>query len=1228
MRISNGIVGGCVFLGLFFSTGLLFAQDTLEGELERLDTLVRNAPDGVIKMGAAYAREELRNYVPLEDFLASTEALAEEKDREEPLLGFLLRRQATRVAMELGRHGDGESLNRSFPRNEGCLVDWSLVGPFENGSMQGFYEPLGPEEGSEGPFEGRLTEVDWRELREADYLCTHFLNSRVHPSTSAVVYLATTLELEAPTQARLLLGSRSAYRIWINGEPLGQREGSELGLGLDAEGYDISLRGGENEILLKLGSTGQGGLGFVARIVDQENRPLPDINARHGVTPRSLKAFTGEEMEPTRGLRPLVRAGVEAQDPSTRLWSAYLTRQLYSEDASTPWRNTAEALREEGFQGIQGRDLIILASLFEEHWQRQAILDSAVESQGEDLYLQWARAEERSQGITHLEWDRQYGELRALVALAPQFLRPREGLATWYEKHEGGARALLTFLDFDNPNREKILSWNRGTADLLERFGDRQEAARLREAMASRQQVTGTFGWQLMREEIARQEPEAALARVMLYQQRAPWNRSWPLQEVMLRRAMGDMAGALARIDDLIEENPGDANLRERRAALAIASGDLEGAMASLEDAIALRPQATYLQEYLDHLRPDSDRFYEPWIVRDLRQIAAESEPGPHHFDHIVEQRVHQVASNGLARQFVQRAQRVLRDEGIANGRFLQVTHRQGDERVEVIGVRVHKPDGQVVEDYRQWRSGDTQKRTTTYNDSVHVNLRANNVEVGDIVEFLYVIHQVANENFRGDYFGSVAYLQRGQPIALSRYVVIYPENWNLYFREPALPHRRWENARADGTAVEGKRVTGFELRDLPRVFTEEDQPGFSDVYDHIIVSNKSSYDEIGRWWWNLIEEQLVVDDSIRAQVRELTGGLPNEAAKVEAIYDFVARNTRYLHVGLGIHGWKPYRTSTILRNRYGDCKDKSALLKVMLEEAGIEAHLALVRTRRLGSIGDFPASMHVFNHAVTYVPSMDLFLDATAEFNGPYELTSMNHGAQALIVRDGGETSWVTMPIDEPDQNLMRQELEFDLDGEVPLLSGRIVAYGSRAVQLRRSLEDPERRDERFERQLGVTFPGIRLIDATYEDLDNLHAPTVIHFTAEVPGVLRDGSDGKSFQTLASPQNLLGRYARESSRHQDRTFRVPFAQEMNVRYRLPANTSLERIPEARRVESPFGEMHVTYERFGAELVVDVRYTIGMQRIPVSEYGEFRAFVSKMHEALNETIRLVDEGGR
>lgn len=1221
-RVAGIIIAGVLAVGMVWPASA-DAQEAVAGEFERLLDIIRQAPHPVVALGAAHELGDWRTFLVPQEYAQALADLADDVD--DPLVEFIVHRQAARAGLETGAVEEFGG-NAGFAAASGCLVDWNVVGPFENASMQGFYDRLEPEEGRPGPYSGRLVDVNWRALGASHHLCSYNLSARVQPSTSAVAYLSTTVTVDERTDAHLLVGSQSAYRIWVNGEPAGQRTG-EFGLGLDAEGWPLRLEAGDNEILVKLGSTGQGGLSWVARLVDDSNQVLEGFEARPSSSPEAVRSFGDREMT-ARGVFATIRDGADSVRPAaTQLWAALLWRELHSDDASTPWRNVAERL-ESRVDELSGREQVRFSRLYEEHWRRQAVLDAAVEVSGDDALVRWYRAHQRGSGLTHIEWEEQRRELERLVEENPDFLLARHSLASWLDSHEGGGRALRMIENWDHGDREQTPAWVRLAADLNERSGDGRRAAELRQRAAELYQMSGAFGWQLIREAMVAGRPDEAMERVQRFRQVAPWARGWALQEAILHQAEDRLVDALSVVDALIEESPGDATLLERRAGLLVAAGDVEGAMEAIEAAIALRPQATRLIEYLEHLQPESDRFYEPWQYADIRQLAQDTPAGAQSFDIVLEQRIHQVASNGLARQYVQQAQRVIRDEGVDSARSIRVSHRRGDERVEVLGVRVLKADGTISEDFNQWRSGDSRQRTTTYNDTVFVNLRANNVDVGDIVEFRYVVHQVANENFRGDYFGNVTYVQRTRPVGLMRYAVIHPESWNLFFRPPATEHRRWENALPDGqTLPPGQQVTAFEMRNIPRVFTDNDQPGHADVYDHIVVSNRQSYDEIGRWWWNLIEEQLVIDDAIRETVAELTQGLDSDEARVEAIYDFVARNTRYLHLGLGIHGWKPYRTSTILRNRYGDCKDKAALLKVMLNEAGIDAEMALVRTRRLGGIEDFPASMHVFNHAVTYVPSLDLFLDATAEFNGPYELTSMNHGAQALIVSDGGATRWVTMPIDDSSDNLFRQDLEVDLTGEVPVVTGRIEAHGSHAVSFRRTLEDPERRHERFEQQLARTFPGLDLIEAEYENLNDLMQPTRIRYTAEVPGVLRGGEEGRSLYPYGTPQDLLSAYARESTRHQDRMFRVPFANQSEVRYRLPAATAVERIPDDTSIESPFGRMAVTYRSEEGELVVDIQYSIDVQRVAVADYAEFRQFVSEMHEALNETIRLIDEEG-
>ena len=49
---------------------------------------------------------------------------------------------------------------------------------------------------------------------------------------------------------------------------------------------------------------------------------------------------------------------------------------------------------------------------------------------------------------------------------------------------------------------------------------------------------------------------------------------------------------------------------------------------------------------------------------------------------------------------------------------------------------------------------------------------------------------------------------------------------------------------------------------------------------------------------------------------------------------------------------------------------------------------------RQLGAIPAEPASLAAFNHAIVYVPSLDLYLDGTAEFHGATELPSADRRA------------------------------------------------------------------------------------------------------------------------------------------------------------------------------------------------------------------------------------------
>ena len=167
-------------------------------------------------------------------------------------------------------------------------------------------------------------------------------------------------------------------------------------------------------------------------------------------------------------------------------------------------------------------------------------------------------------------------------------------------------------------------------------------------------------------------------------------------------------------------------------------------------------------------------------------------------------------------------------------------------------------------------------------------------------------------------------------------------------------------------------------------------------------------------------------DDEVRRKVREITHGLKDDASKVKAIYKYVTR-LRYVALELGIEGIKPRRCAQTIARGWGDCKDKATVIVTMLREAGIPSTIVLVRTGMRGNIEPTPASLAPFDHAIAYVPSLDLYLDGTAEHTGSNELPVMDRGAVALQINEG-HAKLVHLPQPPPEASVTRRKLDLSL--------------------------------------------------------------------------------------------------------------------------------------------------------------------------------------------------------
>jgi transglutaminase-like putative cysteine protease len=145
-------------------------------------------------------------------------------------------------------------------------------------------------------------------------------------------------------------------------------------------------------------------------------------------------------------------------------------------------------------------------------------------------------------------------------------------------------------------------------------------------------------------------------------------------------------------------------------------------------------------------------------------------------------------------------------------------------------------------------------------------------------------------------------------------------------------------------------------------------------------ASSFKTYAEVGRSYQERAYPKTQITPDIQALANQLTQYSKSDKDKVRKLYNWVAHNIRYVGIYLGAGGVVPHDAQSILTNRYGDCKDHVVLLEALLRAVGIESSPALINAQRTYILPKL-ATTGVFDHVITYVPSLDLFLDSTSRF-------------------------------------------------------------------------------------------------------------------------------------------------------------------------------------------------------------------------------------------------------
>jgi transglutaminase-like putative cysteine protease len=350
-----------------------------------------------------------------------------------------------------------------------------------------------------------------------------------------------------------------------------------------------------------------------------------------------------------------------------------------------------------------------------------------------------------------------------------------------------------------------------------------------------------------------------------------------------------------------------------------------------------------------------------------------------------------------------------------------------------------------------------------------------------------------------------IDYTRRWRPLhpsaAISLVVGTEQEKLLVSVRGAGEGSFRWRLANADESFTVTERPDGLDLRAAK--VPAADPPPYAPSSDlaqpvlRLAWGEVSDWNGVGRWF-----DQLVGRPAVAPQVASLARSLCPDSgsprACVEALAGHVKRQVRYEAVEIGKGSWIPTAAAEVLARGWGDCKDKSHLLKQMLAAVEIPSHLVLIRVGSAGAIDTEFAWPGSFNHCILAIPAAAaaatpddpvadgyLYIDPTADMGGVAWLTPSCQNRPALVVKDGaGE-------LVETPEHSHSERRHLEIKGEIQATGSlvgqaRLNLRGRRAVAWVRDMRSKpqERTEEDVRSYFASLLPGARLEQVAWQEI------------------------------------------------------------------------------------------------------------------------------------------------
>jgi tetratricopeptide (TPR) repeat protein len=557
-------------------------------------------------------------------------------------------------------------------------------------------------------------------------------------------------------------------------------------------------------------------------------------------------------------------------------------------------------------------------------------------------------------------------------------------------------------------------------------------------------------------------------------------------------------------------------------------------------------------------------------------------------------------------------------------GEYRNIVYDPTYQKLTLNEARIHKADGRVVPiEPRHVQLRDLSTDYQVYDHDKQLIISFPNLEVGDVIEVKWTVRG-KNPEYQGHFFTRYNFGDDTYPVVEDEMRVRLPADRPLKYAtmggklDPVI-------SEANGLRTYHWRATN--RGQLPQ---DENLPSKEDLRLQVACSTFSSWEEVGKWKQSLRADCWECTPEVRKTMQEVTAGLETPEDKARALTYWVRRNIRYVSIGEK-HDYTPNAPAHVLANRYGDCKDQSQLLAVMLREAKIPVFLATLGVRDDGQVLEaVPSPWGTHAILLVVLDGQKHWIDTTVTLSGWDHLPHDDRDRVCYVVpavAADGQTTGLRLlrtPALTADDTRFEQTTDVWVGADGSSRCERSMRYyGSAALAQRDSWVEvpPGERRRLITGELQDSNSRTRLVSLKVDEkaLLDFGEPVSARLVFEVPGHFTGNPDREGSISDSKLWGKLLAYNLDYDRQADFDLWAPFESRHRFTVRLHPAYQFDSLPRDKSIQSRWGTFTLAVRADADDprtVEVDMQTRLEQSRVQAADFEAFRKFqeeVSKQY---------------